>query len=215
MPAMPESAAAFSALSRLRLQIATTSQPSERKPGTCTCAPNPTPMIPTLCFDDGKIGSVGLTYLAGSIPSHAADQQQSEEQAAEKHRHAQDRGHYERKPALAVGLERMAAEHDHRQPRQQREPQHEIDRGDRAVLDADGEERQRGQRGDDVDAPQYAKQHARSPRSSSCFFGISRPTTRSATLASVGESNRGVRAVAKRLVVRRAAAAKRHAIAYF
>jgi hypothetical protein len=64
---MPESAAAFSAFSLLRLQIAATSQPSERKPGTWTCAPNPTPMIPTLRFDDGKMGSVGLMliYAAG------------------------------------------------------------------------------------------------------------------------------------------------------
>ena len=50
---IPASAAAFCALSRVRLQIAATSQPSERKPGTWTCAPKPTPMMPILRGDEG------------------------------------------------------------------------------------------------------------------------------------------------------------------
>src|SRR5260370_31236887 len=49
---IPASAAAFRALSRERLQMAATSQPSERKPGTWTCAPKPTPMIPILRADE-------------------------------------------------------------------------------------------------------------------------------------------------------------------
>ena len=51
------SAAAFSALSRLRLQMAATSHPSERKAGTWTCPPKPTPMMPTLRVDEDTNGS--------------------------------------------------------------------------------------------------------------------------------------------------------------
>src|SRR2546426_3007663 len=51
--AIPASVAAFCAFSRVRLQIAATSQPSERKPGTWTCAPKPTPMMPILRGDEG------------------------------------------------------------------------------------------------------------------------------------------------------------------
>src|SRR5438093_1700492 len=50
--AIPPSVAAFCAFSRVRLQMAATSQPSERKPGTWTCAPKPTPMIPILRVDE-------------------------------------------------------------------------------------------------------------------------------------------------------------------
>src|ERR1700730_9262768 len=49
---MPASSAAFCAFSRVRLQMAATSQPSELKTGTGTCAPKPTPMMPTLFLDE-------------------------------------------------------------------------------------------------------------------------------------------------------------------
>ena len=51
-PSIAASAAAFCAFSRVRLQMAATSQPSERKPGAWTCAPKPTPMMPTLRVDE-------------------------------------------------------------------------------------------------------------------------------------------------------------------
>src|SRR5207249_12118613 len=66
---IPASAAAFCALSRERLQIAATSQPSERKPGTWTCAPNPTPMMPILRVDDeGTECSGWVTSQAPILP---------------------------------------------------------------------------------------------------------------------------------------------------
>src|SRR3977135_3927268 len=54
---MPASSAAFCAFSRVRLQMAATSQPSERNAGTCTCAPKPTPMMPMLFLDEAMISS--------------------------------------------------------------------------------------------------------------------------------------------------------------
>src|SRR5215471_2531491 len=51
--AIPAPAAAFCAFSRERLQMAATSQPSDRKPGTWTCAPKPTPMMPIFGLVEG------------------------------------------------------------------------------------------------------------------------------------------------------------------
>src|SRR6202158_1043608 len=52
---MPASSAAFCAFSRVRLQMAATSQPSERNAGTWTCAPKPTPMMPMLFLDEAML----------------------------------------------------------------------------------------------------------------------------------------------------------------
>ena len=65
--AIPASAAAFCAFSRVRLQMAATSQPSERKPGTWTCAPKPTPMMPILRGDEGTNCSRLATTERGNI----------------------------------------------------------------------------------------------------------------------------------------------------